>query len=397
MRRNIGNELLVALLAAVSLLFAALFALLLASSTQNPPLPASPTLAETASATTGVSAPIAPETAAPTLMESETPTAIATVMPQLTRTLTAMPRVTIAITTAPTQVDTEEPSPVAITSATDTERVTVPADLTATSTAMPRETIALSTAPVLVEKETPSPDAVAKATEIIVATVVPDITTTSTAAPTATEAPATLPPVRAHIFSTPTPYRPELEPAEVACQPRQDWLSYEAQPGDTLLALALASDTLLIALREGNCFSPVSGILPGDTLLLPSMPELPLEIPEPIYLPSDTVDQPNPCKSGQARITKPLPGAALGGVLAIEGSAILPDGGSYELALMPAWSDTYHTLLHSQSTVADAQLGLLNSEIFGLGSHWLRLALRDLDGALVPGGQCEIPLTFVAP
>ena len=43
MRRDISNELVVALLAAVSLLFAGLFALLLASSTQNPPLPASPT------------------------------------------------------------------------------------------------------------------------------------------------------------------------------------------------------------------------------------------------------------------------------------------------------------------------------------------------------------------
>ena len=39
MRRNIGNELIVALLAAVSLLFAALFAIFLSSSTQSPPAP----------------------------------------------------------------------------------------------------------------------------------------------------------------------------------------------------------------------------------------------------------------------------------------------------------------------------------------------------------------------
>ena len=43
MRRNIRNELIVALFAAVSILFAALFAILLSTSTQNPPLPVTPT------------------------------------------------------------------------------------------------------------------------------------------------------------------------------------------------------------------------------------------------------------------------------------------------------------------------------------------------------------------
>ena len=43
MRRNIGKELVVALTAAFSLLFAGLFALLLSRSTQNPPIPPSPT------------------------------------------------------------------------------------------------------------------------------------------------------------------------------------------------------------------------------------------------------------------------------------------------------------------------------------------------------------------
>ena len=38
MRRNIGKELVVALTAAFSLLFAGLFALLLSRSTQNPPI-----------------------------------------------------------------------------------------------------------------------------------------------------------------------------------------------------------------------------------------------------------------------------------------------------------------------------------------------------------------------
>ena len=184
---------------------------------------------------------------------------------------------------------------------------------------------------------------------------------------------------------------------EPVCKARQDWASYEVQFGDTLLALALAADTDLITLREANCLSPVSGILAGDIIVVPLVTDLPLAMPEPVFPPAAQEYLPRGCASPDAQIQSPLLGAQLSGIFAVKGRATVPEGGSYEIAVMPAWSDTFHKLLEIDISVDDNVIGLVNSEIFGPGLQRLRLALVNKDDTYLEDSVCEVPVVFLAP
>ena len=85
------------------------------------------------------------------------------------------------------------------------------------------------------------------------------------------------------MIATPTAFGTTDADAEPACQVTVDWRPYSVQAGDTLLSVALATDTDIIELREANCLSPVSGILPGDNIVVPQLPDPPVILPEPVF------------------------------------------------------------------------------------------------------------------
>ena len=294
---------------------------------------------------------------------------------EATLTATVAPALAAVSTSAPTQIELPTRD------AQETAVVTVSAGVEATRSAAPqRAEVEMTMSPA----STPGLSAISTPTQ------------TQTALPATAAAEPALPLVSAHIFPTPTAYGEADDQAAESCQPRVDWHPHEAKAGETLLALAIASETTLVDLREGNCLGLASGILPGDIVVLPAPLDTMPTLPEPIFAPPAAGYVVEGCATDSARISQPVPGAAQRGIFAIEGSAIFPAGGGYEIAVKPAWSDSYFTLLANEAASGET-LGLLNTEIFGPGVHWLRLALRDAQGELVAGGVCAVPLVFLAP
>ena len=215
---------------------------------------------------------------------------------------------------------------------------------------------------------------------------------------TATDAATTaLPAVFAHLIATPTAYGAADGGMEGVCTIAAGWYPYKVQEGDTLLALAMASGSSLIDLRDGNCYSPVTGIFVGETVVVAQLPDAPLKVPEPIFTLAEESIEVVGCDTGHARILLPELMAELEGIFAVHGSALIPAGGTYRIAVRPAWSDEFHTFLEVDMSVVDNVIGLINSEIFGPGLQWLQLTLVDGEGRVVEGSLCEIPVVFTRP
>ena len=204
-----------------------------------------------------------------------------------------------------------------------------------------------------------------------------------------------LPAVFAHLIATPTAFGAVEDSA--ACAVAEGWLPYEVQDGDSLLALALASGSSLIEIREGNCFGPVTGIIVGETIALPELPDSPIEPASSLFPVSDAAYQVAGCDSVRAMIVEPLPMTQLQGIIAVRGRALIPEGGKYRISLKPAWSPDYHRLLDVERSVDDDVIGLVNTEIFGPGLQRLRLEIVAGDGTVVENSWCEIPLVFKTP
>ena len=246
----------------------------------------------------------------------------------------------------------------------------------------------------IVATETASPtESVVTATQGAIATATEPPTKTELApivSPTLTP----LPFYFAYLVPTPTAYRPLEDDFHIDCQVRQDWVPYEVREGDSLLSLALSSGTSLVELRDGNCFEPIRGIFAGETLVLPQLPELPFEVPAPDFSFDDAAGATVGCDDRSARIVEPAPREHVEDVFALIGSARLPDGGKYHIALKPSWSEEYFPYLASDHAVRNDVLGLINTEIFGAGAHRVRLTVLDNDGKLIEGGICEIQVLF---
>ena len=179
------------------------------------------------------------------------------------------------------------------------------------------------------------------------------------------------------------------------CIPRKDWQPWIVQPGDTLYSLALRANISLIALRDGNCFTYARGILEGESVLAPQQPAE-IDFPQPDY-PAIGESLPAIGCHASASIASPAPMAEVSDIIAIIGSADAPSGGSYRLSVKPAWAEDYEAYFIAHDAKANEKLGLLNTEIFVAGLHYLRLETLDAQGAQIADGSCEIPLVFEAP
>ncbi len=219
--------------------------------------------------------------------------------------------------------------------------------------------------------------------------------------PTPVQAPVShltpLPDYLIYLIPTPTAFGAIEDSFRSDCEIERDWLSYELKEGDTLLSLALSTESSLIELRDGNCYTPVRGIFAGERLRVPRLPASPAARPAPIALAGDEAAEVIGCDRTLAQILLPAPHAQVEGVFAIIGSAHLPGGGRYRLAVKPGWSEVYYPYLESDVAVGNDVLALVNTEIFGLGAHRVQLAVADSDGELIEGGICEIPIMFGSP
>lgn len=236
------------------------------------------------------------------------------------------------------------------------------------------------------------------------ATTIPSTTPSETEPPTLTEVapsisatPTLLPFYFAYLIPTPTAFRAEEIGFRLGCQVAEDWLPYEVKEGDTLLSLALSSGVSLMEMRDGNCFEPIRGVFAGEILLVPRFMEPPIKLPAPEFALDDSASATVGCDDQSARIVSPAPLEHVDGVFALAGSALIPPGGEYHIALKPGWSEEYYLFLVSDQAVSSDVLGLINTEIFGAGAHRIQLTVVDRRGEQIQGGTCEIPVIFDAP
>ena len=178
---------------------------------------------------------------------------------------------------------------------------------------------------------------------------------------------------------------------------RSDWQSYVVQPGDNLLFVARAINSTVYDIQEGNCYEPIRSVFVGETVLLPQLPNTPIQIVEPVLLSEGMNTTPIGCLTGDTQILMPQSLESVQGIFAVLGTARSADFAYYKIEIRPEWSDVYSLYLKSDVPVEGDLIGLVNTEVFGTGVHRLRLTVVTINDQIAENGVCEIPLLFTAP
>ncbi len=221
----------------------------------------------------------------------------------------------------------------------------------------------------------------------------PTVTPTVQASATA----SMLPLVYSRLVPTPTALGLVPVTQMESCDAAIGWAPYQVAEGDNLLAIAESIGTSIVEIQKGNCFEPIRGVLAGETLLLPAIPSLPPATTVPVF--PDASDPPTVigCESESSRIVSPVAMQEIRGIIQVIGSVNLPENSKFRLDVRPAWSDKYSQYIEGFASVTNDVIGLINSEVFGIGLHRLRLSIVDEYGAMSKGAICDVPIVFAMP
>src|SRR5690606_27651370 len=337
MQRDIGNEVIVAIIVVGVLAFALTFGIILSlsnSGTGGAAVVQMSTATEAASPTeVAVLISDTPLPAA-TATDTEAPTAT----PSLTATLTPSPSATLTSTQTATHTPTQTPTPTHTATHTDTPTQT------RTATATPSAT------------ETEQPTATATFTRTPSAT--PTLTRTPSRTPTATTTATQVP------SNTPAPTN---TPEASVCIAPFGWVIYGVQAGDTLDSIAGATDSTAAELRTAHCLAPTDTIRPGDRLYVPRLPagtaQTGLSSP-------DNVLAAEGCTHPGAVITSPVPGQRVQGMFAVRGTALADNFAYYRIEIRPDFASVYSFYTRSEATVVNDTLTEIDGSVFGPGLHW---------------------------
>lgn len=411
MQRDIGNEVVVAIIAVAVLAFALTFGIILSltnanrgdqtqtaqsnvatdgpateevtesalvagstSTNETGILAAPPTLTMTAIVATvatntrspGATPSPPPTTAAPTATDTATVTATETAEPTVTATKTPQP----TLTDEPTETFTPEP-PTATDSETPTRTPRPSATPAPTDTPEPEATATRK--PTSTPSRTPRPSRT------------PEPTETPTRRPSLTPTAASATPETAAITITALPF---TAAAPAVCVAPFGWGPYVVQPRDNLSSIARVTGTSVEELRSGNCLEDADRINIGDVLYVPapSDPHAPALTPTPAY---ETLG----CTEQDVQISSPLPRQRLRGVFVLFGTAIARDFQFYKVEVRPDHGDEYMLYLRSDVPIRENILGQVDTRLFRPGVHWIRLSVVDSAGE-VSISPCVIPLVF---
>lgn len=415
MRRNRGNELIVAVAVLGILAFALTFGIILSLSNtvavtptntsgeatrvvraDSPsPTPTNtvvePSAAPAITATTAVSPtrtvililPAATATSAPTQTRTATPTETAMQVPTETFTPTATTTATstgMAVAVVPSMTEnqtptiTPTPTPTPTVTATAAVTATPPPTLTMSPTATPTSTTTLTASPTATLTSTTTP------------TASPTATPTSTASPTLSMAA----PRDSGILPTPTPFATRVT---ANCVIPPGWESYTVKRGNTLFAIALAVDSTVGELRDANCLENVDTLYAGTRLYVPRLPAEPIpQSGSVVYVPGIGNLSAQGCIDSSTRVTNPPPGATINDVFTVFGTAFVENLAYYKLEIRPDFAPTYNFYDRFNAPVVEGALGQVNPGLFDDGLYWLRLTVVDTTGNFPP--PCDIPLFF---
>ncbi|HEX2906410.1 MAG TPA: LysM domain-containing protein [Phototrophicaceae bacterium] len=313
MRRDLENEVIVAIVAVGVLAFVVMFAIILSLSEANPAGPTSTEAAQKATetpistasipATTGSNTAVPVTTAGPTeVVPSATP---------------RRPTLTLAPTSTRTQPPTKPPM-----------RTPIP---TATATDTPTKTF------------TPSP--------------------TPTRTPRPTETSGIRPTPTGELTAAPLIINP-------ICTPQADWPTYTVRQGETLSEIARAVGSSLNLLKDANCLTDANQLYAGQTILVPRLPIVPVSTTT-----LDTSLQIEGCTAPSTQITNLTAGQIMSGPFTLQGTASVENFQYYKIEVRPDYADVFNFLTRSDKPVTNGPLATLDPTIFGPGRHWIKLTV----------------------
>lgn len=175
-----------------------------------------------------------------------------------------------------------------------------------------------------------------------------------------------------------------------------EWHRYIVQPGDTLFSIARAARSAVSQLRDANCLQDEDRILVGDVLYLPNLPSTASQLSTPSAIATPGMMALNLQVVGctaSTQITNPIPGQTVNGVFVLYGTADLPgDFWYYKLEVRPDFASGFNFYGRWEIPVVGGQLGEIDARVFGSGLHWIRLTVINLGGG--EETPCVIPLIF---
>ena len=218
-----------------------------------------------------------------------------------------------------------------------------------------------------------------------------------TPSPTVPSTATPLPFVDSALVPTPTPYGESGADLREVCVLATDWHEYEVGESDNLLNIAVRVGSSIVEIREGNCYEPLRGIFAGESLLVPSLPLPQQEAAAPVFPDDGEEITAIGCESPSVQITSPQPLQEISGIFELYGNLDLGEASHYQVEVRPAWSDKYWLYIKAAQPVNDSVITLINSEVFGIGLHHVRLSLIDDNDLSQARLSCDIPIVFLQP
>jgi hypothetical protein len=199
------------------------------------------------------------------------------------------------------------------------------------------------------------------------------------------------------IIPTPPPTptvapRGEATRVPSTCQLPQGWTLYQVQSGNTLFAIALATNSTVDELRYVNCIEDVDNLTAGDIIFVPRSPLRPVETIQPRNARQGLSRI--GCSDPRIQITSPITLQRLSGAFTLYGSATREDFLYYKIEIRPDWATIYNFYLDSRTPINNGTLGTINAEVFEDGLHWILLTVVDQRAEIPSGATCEIPVIF---
>ena len=395
MQRDIGNEIIVAIVAVAVLVFALTFGIILSLSNANSLENESPDgVVQSNVATEGTEGgdtpteqPSLTHTIEPSITPTATQTATATESPVPTATVThtTSPTFTATATQTESSTPTRRPSvthtPVPSNTATDTPTRTTTPSPTSTDTAVPTATDMPSATATHKPTETMTATRTATRTPTRTPSQTPSPTRTATVTATRRVVP-TVTPLASPAINTPT----SEEADSTVCIAPFGWVEYVVRRGDSLFSIARATGSTIDALQEANCLENIDRIRVGEKLYVPGPSSG-------LVQPDDGSLSPQGCTDVGAIIVNPSPGALLRNVFVLRGNALDDNFSYYQIDVRPESATTYSFYSRSEQPVVNGTLGTIDPGIFRPGVYWIRLSVFNTsDQAVSP--TCAIPMIF---
>lgn len=371
MRRDLGNEIVVAIAAVGVIVVAVVFGILLTLPNNRPQVvDATPIAAE--------------DTVTATLTE-----VVLAATDTVTPTATATAKVTETVAVSPTPE-----TPTLTTTLTPTERSTNTLEASATLTPSPTDTVSSSAS----ATQTPRATHTATATATRPVTRTASATSSPLATRTATRtASATTNPSATHMLTRTATFEafPNVTPLSLCAIP-QGWQVYIVNSGDTLSKIAQLVGSTIEALSAANCLVDADRIVTGDVLYVPSVGA---PIGTPSGLSTDLALAYYGCAFPEiATIVNLTPGQMIRGAFTLVGTANLPSKfWFYRLEIRPDFSNTFIELGRVYDAVTLNTLGVIDTTFYSPGLYWVRLMVVDSDWRYPPSNTCMIPVYFEPP